>query len=133
MLCTVSFSFFSQNTTMDAVKYLPMIKDKLPMAMTLYHTFMPDGAPCHWVKVVSTWSMDHKINALSWSGNSPDLKFNRKPFLKIKNKFKCYETGSHIKNARFHQNVRCKEISVKTCQNLIKSMLNHLKSIIKNK
>ena len=37
----------SQNTTMNAVNYLAMIKEELPMAMLMYQTkkFMHDGVP----------------------------------------------------------------------------------------
>ena len=47
--------FFAQGTTMNGLKYVQLLPEKLNIQMVVHNTsvFMHDGAPCHRSKVVS--------------------------------------------------------------------------------
>ena len=63
-------------TTLDAARYLQMLQQHLPAAMTEHRctTFQQDGAPAHTAKLVREWLHQVGITVLGpWPGNSPDL------------------------------------------------------------
>lgn len=130
-----SLYFLPKNTTMNGQRYLDMIKDKIPLTMALHQTttFMHDGAPCHRAKIVSKWLNDSKIGVLDWPGNSPDLNPIENLWDIIKNKVECQDTGSIPKLTAAIKKVWCMDISQETCQNLVKSMPERLKQVIKKK
>ena len=64
--------------TMDANKYMPIIKDKVVPGMKETFpdgdgTFQQDLAPCHRAKKVQQVFRDNGVVVLDWPGNSPDL------------------------------------------------------------
>ena len=62
-------------TTMNAKKYLHLLKDKLKLHRNIQKSkiFMHDGAPCHNAKVVRSYLKNEKVEVFPWPGNSPDL------------------------------------------------------------
>ena len=130
-----SLYFLPKNTTMNGQRYLAMLKEKIPLTMSLHETttFMHDGAPCHKAKIVTKWLNDNRIRVLDWPGNSPELNPIENLWLIIKNKVEYHDTGSLPKLAETIKKVWCTGITQEICQNLIKSMPERLKQVIKNK
>ena len=65
-----------RNSTMNASKYLDLIKERLPSTMNQFKTsiFQQDGAPCHSARLVTQWFENSDYQLLKpWPGNSPDL------------------------------------------------------------
>ena len=55
--------------------YLDLLKDKLKLHMNTHESkiFMHNGAPCHKVKVVTSYLENEKVEVLLWPGNSLDI------------------------------------------------------------
>ena len=67
--------FIPPNTTMNGLRYVELLKEKLKLHMDLHKCtiFMQDGAPCHRSKVATDFLKKNKISVLEWPVNSPDL------------------------------------------------------------
>ena len=138
-----SFSFFGpggiyflpKNVTMNGIRYLDMIKERVPRTMANHDTsiFMHDGAPCHRSKIVSKWLTDNKIDVLDWPGNSPDLNPIENMWLIIKNKLECRDTASCQKLIDAIAKVWSDNISKEYCENVVKSMPKRLQQVIEKK
>ncbi len=117
-----SLYFLPKNTTMNDVRYLAIIENKILITMEIHHTsiFMHDGAPYHRPKIVSKWLKDNKIICiLDRPDNSPDLN----PIENIWN--------PKLKKAI--TKVWCIDLPKEYCENLIKSMPKRLQKVIDNK
>jgi transposase len=127
--------FLPKNTTMNGVRYLSMLQNKIPTAMEDLNTsiFMQDGAPCHTSKIVKNWLHEAKIELLDWPGNSPDLNPIENLWHIIKKEVEKRDTGSLPKLELAIRKVWRHDISVEHCENLVNSMPKRLRSVLDNK
>ena len=82
---------------------------------------------------MSEWLSDSEIGVLDWPGSSPHLNPIKNLWSIIKNKVKCQDTGSIPKLTAAFKKVWCMDLSQETCRNLVKSMPERLKQVIRNK
>ena len=125
--------FLPKGETMNADKYLDVLKNKAAPAMQRAGAtkFLQDGAPCHKAKKVKAWLQKKGWNLIDWPGNSPDLN-------PIENLWNCMK--QELKNIHCPNLDRLQEeikrvwhhrTSQQLCQNLIKSMPRRLAAVIK--
>lgn len=129
-----SLYFLPKGKTMNAKLYLEMLQAKLPAFMNILQcsTFMQDSAPCHTAKVVIRW-LKSEYNILEWPGNSPDLNPIENLWTIIKNKVSIQNPSSMQELMNCIKVVWTTGISDELCHNLISSMPERIKNVIKNK
>lgn len=96
--------------------------------------FMHDGAPCHQAKSIKDYLMGQEISVLPWPGNSPDMNPIENLWAIVKRKLR--KTKITTKHQLIETLIRVwhRDEEIKTtCQNLIKSMPDRIKMLIKNK
>ena len=123
------------NGTMKSKDYILCLERKMiTSAKDLFRNepfvFQDDSAPCHRSKLVKEWHKTHGTEQLEWPGNSPDLNPIENLWAILKQKVhqkspkNREELISAIVRSWYH------EISAETCQNLVKSMKERLRSVI---
>ena len=97
------------------------------------NVFMHDKAPCHRSKMTKQWLEDYEVLELPWPGNSPDsipiknFWYFRRGWVPFKSPKSLLDLGEAIKD------VRDNEIPTEYCLQLMNSILNRLREVIKNK
>lgn len=125
--------------TMRQDQYLNVIKNRLiPQVRDWYPSgefiFMHDGAPCHQAKIIKDFLGKEEISVLPWPGNSPDMNPIENLWAIVKRRLQ--KTKITTKQQLIEELIQVwhhdEEIKT-TCVNLVKSMPNRLKMLIKNK
>ena len=132
---TAGLFFLPKGTTMNGVRYLEMLQEKLQLHMVFHKctTFMQDGAPCHRSKIVSKFLKKKKIKTIDWPGNKPDLNPIENLLSLLKNKVadrqptRDQEMETAIKLVWIH------EITPEYCRNLVQSMPRRLQAVLNNR
>ena len=132
---TAGLYFLATGTTINGLKYVKLLKNKLLLHMTDHNTtaFIHNGAPCHRSKLVKKNLEENPETTLNWSGNSPDLNPIENLWAKIKDLVA--EKQSSGGKALFEtiKEAWVKEISADYCDSLIASMPHRLQAITKVK
>ena len=95
--------------------------------------FMHDIAPCHRSQKVKNYLMAVKVIMLMWPEDSSDLNPMENLSELLRRKVADKQLPSAISLVDAMKNVRIKEITPQYSQNLISSMLCHIKAVIQNK
>ena len=131
-----SLWFLPKNETINANKYLEVLKEKLPIFMPILNCkiFQHDGAPAHRAKIVSAWLRTNKIDVLpNWPGNSPDINVIENCWSLLKKKVADKHPGSIQELIDAIKLTWTTEITPEYCQQLVKSIPKRLAQIIANK
>lgn len=127
--------FVEKGVTINAARYIEILKDKLHLAMTISKTtvFQQDNAPCHAAATVRRYFATEGVEVLDWPGNSPDLNpiENLWCVMKRRVRAKCPKTIQDLKRAILE--VWVKEINENYCKTLVHSMPRRIEAVIRNK
>lgn len=124
--------FVPPGTTMNAARYLELLKEKLLINMQRLQCtiFQQDGAPCHTAKVVKNWFAAEGVQVLSFPPNSPDLN-------PIENMWKVIKTRiagmKHSSLPALQQAIQLKwttAISEELCTRLVHSMPQRIAMVL---
>jgi len=125
-----------RNTTMTGPVYLQMLKDKLPIFMSIHGTnhFQHDGAPCHSAKAVKSWIVSSGFQLLApWPGNSPDLNPIENAWVLMKRAVAAMHPTSLEDLKNKIKQVWISEITPDYCQQLCYSMPARIQAVLDNK
>lgn len=125
--------------TMRQDQYLNVLKKRLiPQAKEWFpngeYIFMHDGAPCHAAKTVSNFLRESEISTLPWPGNSPDMNPIENLWAIVKKRMKNHKVTTRQGLIELLIQVWHHDEEIKNnCKNLVQSMPNRIKMLIKNK
>jgi transposase len=127
--------FLPPNTTMRAVTYLAVLQNHLVASMHRLGatTFQHDGAPCHTARLVKQWLQGANVEVMMWPGQSPDLNpiENLWQIMKRKVALRLPTGLQHLKE--IIQDVWTTAISQEECRNLVATMPQRIRMVLKNK
>ena len=124
--------------TMDANKYIPIIKDKVVPEMNETFpdgdgTFQQDLAPCHRAKKVQRVFRNNGVVVLDWPGNSPDLNPMENLWAIIKQKKQKEDCSNLEKMNQVVLNIWFDDPALTNiCKNLVDSMPQRIQQVIAN-
>ena len=130
-----SLYFLPAGETINAKKYIDILKNKLPHTMQIHNVtcFQHDGAPAHTAKIVKKWFSDNHIDVLDWPGNSPDLNpiENLWELMKRRLAKRC---PKNMQDVRYWlTRIWCQELSKELCKKLVTSMQKRIKDVLRRK
>lgn len=124
---------------MNTARYIETLEEVLePSIVKLFpdntpeYYFQQDNAPCHKSKKSMRWLAENQIRVLDWPPQSPDLSPIEHLWGILKKKVAKHNTTSKalLKSKIFEE---WEEISREVCFNLVKSMPNRVKAVLKAK
>ena len=125
-----------KNETINAPKYMELVKEQLPVAMATLNTniLQQDGAPCHSAKLIKTWFDNSPYKLLTpWPGNSPDLNPIENCWAVMKRKLSKLHVSSYEQLITKICDVWQAEITPEFCKNLVESMPKRIEACEENK
>ena len=129
--------FVPAGETVNAERYLKIIKEKVPPFMAIRSTtiLQQDGAPAHKSKEVQRWvnSNDGFTLLRNWPGNSPDLSPIENCWSFIKSKLQEKQCSSKLELIEMIKSVWTTEISHDYCQRLFQSMPRRISECLRKK
>ena len=125
--------FMPKNTTINAVVYRDILKDKLAAHMTILGSteFQHDGAPCHRAALVTRWLAEQHISVLGpWPGSSPDLNPIENMWVMMKEKVAQTNPKSEAELIAAIKKVWVENTSQGYCEKLVRSMPRRIKAVL---
>lgn len=124
---------------MKSDQYLQVLKTKLlPQAKEWFpdgeFIFMQDGAPCYNGKIIKEFFKKEELSVLPWPGNSPDMNPIENLWAIVKQEMRKTNITTKVQLIEtlikiWHHNENIQN----NCLNLVNSMPNRLKMLLKNK
>ena len=129
-----AIEFIPQGQTVNAVKYLEILKNKLKihMALARCNVFQQDGAPCHTARVLKEWFASENIQILDWPGSSPDLNPIENLWMFLKKRVAALRPTS-INDLIQKIKMAWVQIPTSYCEKLVLSMPSRIQCVLKNK
>ena len=127
--------FVPKGQMMNSQRYQNVLCDKVPLWMNVLscEIFQHDSAPCHKAKTVTEWLNTNQIEVLDWPSYSPNLNPIENLWAIMKEKISKIEITSLSHLEEVIKSVWCRDISAQLCKNLVFSMPNRIKKVLKNK
>lgn len=126
--------------TMTKEVYVEVLEDEMMKSLEYYGRevediiFQQDNAPAHKSHLARNWLADHGFEVLDWPARSPDLNPIENLWSHIKRKLGEYEHPPRGMIELWERvQVEWEKIQPRVCENLIKSMPNRMKEVIKRK
>jgi len=117
---------------MDGKIYTHILDNNLLKIYNEKYIFQDDNDPKHRSKIVTNWKKSKNIISLDWPANSPDLNPIENIWSIVKNNVSRKRTKTVDEFELCIKN-ELENIDIIIVKNLIKSMSNRIKQVIKNK